>query len=177
VNVYEILITVGLTVVAAAVIAYTTFKLQARHRERVLFRALQGEIEINKIKLKNFIMECNGYQSGKRRYEPEAPILFTESYEALRLSGELLKLPETVRDRLNNTISLIAIHNLRMSEAGLDYFQAKGDSEKKRHRIDVTIKNLKFLEAELAKEDEKYTNRIYYACRKLLRRMLCREGK
>ena len=170
-NIYEILVTVGLTVVAAAVIAYSTFKLQAWHRERVLFKALQGEIEINKIKLENFIMEEDRFQSGKRDYEPEAPILFTESYEALRLSGELLKITESVRDRLNNTMSLIVVHNFRMSEAGLDYFEAKGDSEKKRHRMDTIVKNLKLLEDELTREGEKYTNRICYECRKLLRRM------
>ena len=171
-NVSEILITVGLTVAAAAVIAYTTFKLQARHREKALFRALQSEFEINKIKLDTFIKDWSMYYWEKTDYDPEAPILFTEAYEALRLSGDLLKLPVAVRNRLNNTLSLIAIYNLRVSEAELDYSRAKGREEQFRPRMNGILKHLKVPENELGKGVQKATERSDYAQESLLPRYM-----
>jgi len=161
-NVPEILITVGLTVAAAVAIAYTTVKLQARHRERALFRALQSEIEYNRLRLDNLVAEWSLWEREKSDYRPQAPILFAEAYEALRLSGELLRLPEGVRNKLSTTYSLIAIYNFRMNEARLDYFQALLHDENAQDRINRIIKNIQILENELAKEVQKPNKRSDY---------------
>jgi hypothetical protein len=112
------------------------------------------------------------YYRQKVDYCPEAPILFTEAYEALRLSDDLLKLPVAVRNRLNNTLSLIAIHNLRVSEAELDYSRVKGREEQFRPRMDGILKHLKVLENELGKGVQKATERSDYAQESLLPRYM-----
>jgi len=171
-NISEILVTVGLTVTAGAIIAYTTFKLQVRHREKALFRALRSEIELNKLKLETFIEDWSMYYWEKTDYCPEAPILFTEAYEALRLSGEILKLPENVRNRLSNTVSLIAIHNLRMSEAGLDYVLVKGEISKTEGRMNGILKNLRVMENEIGKGVQKPSKGSDYEQESLLPRYI-----
>jgi hypothetical protein len=157
-NISEILITVALTVAAAVAIAYTTFKLQARHRERGLFKALLTEIEYNRLRLESFVGEWSLWSKEKSDHPPEAPLLFSEAYEALRLSGQLLKLHEGVRTRLNNTLSLVAVHNLRVSEAGLNYSKALGHDTYLQGRMNRIFQDLQALENELAKDMEMPTS-------------------
>jgi hypothetical protein len=154
-DVYEILVTVGLTVAAGAVIAFVTLKLQSKHSERGLRSALRGEIERNRGMMENFANEWVLYWGKGIKNYPEAPILFVEAYQALRLSGEVLKLSVDTRSRLNNTMRMIDIHNFRVNEEGLDYGKAKGNDPELKNRMDRIIENLKSLETELGEKVQK----------------------
>lgn len=139
-NVSEILITVSLTVVAAVAIACTTFKLQARRRERALFRALLSEVEWNH-SLAEHLKEDS--LKSLKRYTP----LHTGAYHNFQLSGELLSLPELVRQNLMYVYEMINAHNQEIEQGkiappGGVYFVQRNDE---------ILEKLTFLEVELPK--------------------------
>jgi len=139
-NVSETLITVGLTVAAAVAIACTTFKLQARRRERALFRALLSEVEWNHSLAEH--LKDDSLKSLKR-YTP----LHTGAYQNFQLSGELLSLPEPVRQNLMYVYEMINTHNWEIEQGkiappGGAYFVQRNDE---------ILEKLNFLEVALPK--------------------------
>ena len=148
----EVVITVCCTVAGSVAIAYTTFHLQAKHRKRTLFSALCSEIKQNKVKLNSFGAQDQSYYIKQSEYIPELPTLYTEAYQNLRLAGELLSLPQSIRQRLEDTYGLISMHNLRTAEARADYMTAVLHDNNFKDRINKMVENLKFLEDELPKK-------------------------
>lgn len=138
----EVIITVCCTVAGSAAIAYITFYLQAKWRERTLFRALYGEIKGNR-RLAEQQREDPMLEMGRA---PERGPLYTEAYQNIRLAGELLTLPESIRQKLEYIYELINMNNRKIpsiTDAFLDEDVCK--------RIDKIIQNLKYLEDELPK--------------------------
>jgi|GEM_PF-3839171 len=162
-NIYEILITVGLTVAAAAVIAYTTFKIQTKHRERALFRALLDEVNLNITRAQ--VIKAT-LKSGDSEHFVVYPGLRTEAYDNARLAGVLLSLKEDVRERVHYLYEMIVMHNREIS--------AREGWGGRRYdvRLDQIIKKLKLVENDFAKEVRKPTKRSDYAQESLLPRYI-----
>ena len=139
-NIPELIITVVATVLGSVAIAYTTLHLQAKYRKRSLFRALLGEIQWNRS-----LAEHLQYDSLKslKRYTS----LHTTEYQNLRSTGELLSLPEPVRQRLRYTYEMINTHNWEIEQDKINppggvYFWPRNDE---------ILENLNSLEKELLK--------------------------
>ena len=150
-NMSEILITVGLTVLAGAVIAFLINWLESRRRRMRLLKVLWSEVEYNRNRLANFIEESEKLKS-KEVSRIEAPLLSVEVYDAWRLSGEIRILAENVRQMLHDTHSLIVMNNIKVHEANLNYSKALGNEpERFRPRLDRIRENIDALENELDK--------------------------
>lgn len=158
-NVSEILITVGLTIAAAVAIAYTTFKLQARHRERALFRALLDEVKLN-------LSRAQVIESRSMKDMVIYPGLRTEAYDSARLAGVLLRLKEDVREKVHYLYEMIIMHNREISvcdgQVGASYDV----------RLDRVIRNLELLENELSKKVRRPTKRSDYVKQDWMRRYI-----
>ncbi len=148
-SVSEIFVTVGLTVAAAAVIAYTTFKIQTKHRERALFRALLDEVKLN-------LSRAQVIKSRSMKDKVIYPGLRTEAYDSARLAGVLLSLKEDVREKVHYLYEMIIMHNREISVCS-GQVEASYDL-----RLDRVIRNLELLENELSKKVQKPTKRSDY---------------
>lgn len=135
----EVIITVCCTVAGSTAIAYTTFHLQAKHRKRTLFRALYDEIKRNR-----HLAEQQQMLGMERA--PERGSLYTGAYQNIGLAGELLTLPESVRQELESTYELINTNNRKIPTMTDEILDKDVDK-----RIGNIIKNLKYLEGELPK--------------------------
>lgn len=158
-NVSEILITVGLTVAAAVVIAYTTFKVQTKHRERALFRALLDEVKLN-------LSRAQVIKSRSMKDMVIYPGLRTEAYDSARLAGVLLSLKEDVREKVHYPYEMIIMHNREISVAS-GQVGASYDV-----RLDRVIRHLELLENELSKKVRRPTKRSDYEQQDLLRQYI-----
>jgi hypothetical protein len=138
-NVSEILITVGLTVAGSVAIAYTTFHLQAKSRRKTLFRALLSEVRWNRSLVEH--LKDDSLKSLKR-YTP----LHTVAYQNFRLTGELLSLPEPIRQNLMYTYEMINTHNLEMEHhppippSGVDFWPRNDEILEKLNSLEVELR-------------------------------------
>jgi len=136
----EVITTVLATVAGSVAIVYTTLHLQAKHRKRSLFRALLGEIQWNRSLAEH--LKDDSLKSLKRYTS-----LHTAEYQNLRSTGELLSLPEPVRQRLRYTYEMINTHNWEIEQDKINppggvYFWPRNDE---------ILENLNSLEKELLK--------------------------
>lgn len=158
-NVSEIFVTVVLTVAAAVVIAYTTFKVQTKHRERALFRALLDEIKLN-------LSRAQVIKSRSMKDTVIYPGLRTEAYDSARLAGVLLSLKEDVREKVHYLYEMIIMHNREISvcsgQVGASYDV----------RLDRVIRNLELLEDELSKKVRGPSKRSDYEQQDWMRRYI-----
>lgn len=138
-NVLEIIITVCATVAGSVAIAYATFYLQGRRRKRSLFKALFNEIGLN--------LSIARDQAREHDLIFERAFLYREAYQNIRVTGELLSLPELIRRRLENTYELINAHNRQIPAAMEIIPRDRGLKE----RLEKIIENLVILETEFPK--------------------------
>lgn len=136
-SIAEAIITVGSTVAGSVAIAYTTFYLQGKHRERALFKALYSEIKLN--------LSVAQQQTKEPDLVFERAPLYAQAYQSVRVTGELLTLPEPVRQRLEGTYELIYTHNRQIPAAMEIIPRSRGLYE----RAKKIVENLEFLESEL----------------------------
>ena len=158
-NVSEIFVTVVLTVAAAVVIAYTTFKVQTKHRERALFRALLDEVKLN-------LSRAQVIKSRSMKDMVIYPGLRTEAYDSARLAGVLLSLKEDVREKVHYLYEMIIMHNREISVCSGQV------GESYNVRLDRVIRNLELLENELSKKVRRPTKRSDYVQQDWMRRYI-----
>ena len=135
-----VIMTVLATVAGSVAIAYITIRVQTKYKKRSLFRALLSEIEWNG-SLARHLKEDS--LKSLMRYTP----LHTEAYQNFRLAGELIGLPEPIRQNLMYVYEMIGTHNWEMERGNIDppggvYFFPRNDE---------ILEKLTFLEKELPK--------------------------
>lgn len=140
-DIIEVLLTVCLTVVGAMAIAFTNFYLEGRKRRRILFRALYDEIKLNQSITQKLLKN--------RRSETvfELAPLYTLSYQNIRITGELLILPEKLRMELEEVYELISAHHRQLPAVYEPIPRDRGFYE----RLENISKKLEHLENEFPK--------------------------
>ena len=139
-DVPEVIVTVLATVAGSVAIAYVTLHLQTKYRKRSLFRALLSEVQWNHSLTEH--LKDDSLKS-LRRYTP----LHTAAYQDFHLTGQLLSLPELVRQALRYAYEMINTHNWEMEHhppippGGVHFWP----------RNDEILDKLSFLEEELPK--------------------------
>ncbi len=147
-NIPEVVITVCCTVAGSVAIAYTTLHLQAKHRKRTLFRALYGEIELNRRFAVQLPQQIHNFFYGSKASTERPMLLYISAYQDMRSAGELLTLPESVRQKIEYTYELINTNNRKI----FDIFTMGDIPDHDAHtRIDKIIQNVKYLEDEIPK--------------------------
>jgi hypothetical protein len=139
-NVSEILVTVGLPVAGSVAIACITLHLRTKHRRRRLFGALLSEVEWNRSLAKH--LKDDSLTNLKRHTS-----LHTVAYQNLQSEGELLGLPEHIRQNLMYTYEMINTHNWEMEQGKITppygvYFVQRNNE---------ILEKLTFLQEELPK--------------------------
>lgn len=145
-NIPEVVITVCCTVAGSVAIAYTTLHLQAKHRKRTLLRALYGEIELNRRFAVQLPQQIHNFFYGSKASTERPMLLYISAYQDMRSAGELLTLPESIRQKIEYTYELINLVNHQITAMRKDYYETIIDE-----RITGIIRTLKSLEDELPK--------------------------
>lgn len=136
----EVIATVCCTVAGSVAIAYTTFHLQGKHRKRTLFRALYSEIKLNHSVAQQRV-------AGLSLTTGYAP-LYAEAYYNIRVTGELLTVPELVRRELEEAYELISAYNRQIPAVeGITLMEDQGLYK----MIEKIMEKLKILKDELPK--------------------------